>query len=307
MTIVDPNTDITTWMGPMVARRVPEGFPTTPYRILEIEPLAPTIGARVRGVQLADDHSEEVMIELRRALLEWKVLFFPGQDLTQDAHRDFAVRWGDIEVHPFFQYVNPGQRGDHVVNLAKDDKTGGYENHWHHDVTWRPRPSFGAVLRAVEIPEVGGDTCWADAGAAYDLLPDDLKARIEGLEAVHDWRQSFGTKMPADAVEKLAVEHPPAVHPVVRVHPETGRRTLFVNRVFTQHIVGMDRADSDALLARLIAQYDRPEIQVRYRWSAGDVAFWDNRATLHYAISDYHPNRRVMERISIVGDVPTGV
>ena len=169
-----------------------------------------------------------------------------------------------------------------------------------------PTPSFGAVLRAVEVPPIGGDTLWADAAAAYDGLPDDVRSRIDLLDAEHDWRQTFGVAMDPELVESLCAQFPPARHPVVRVHPETGRRTLFVNPFFTQRIVGLDHDGSEELLALLYRQFTRPEYQCRFRWEPGSVAIWDNRATQHYAASDYAPQRRVMDRVSIAGDRPVG-
>lgn len=285
-------------VGPKLGLRPP----TTSYDGFEVRPLSPTIGAVVHGVELRQATPEL----LRPTLLDWKVLFVEDQSLSRDEQRAFALQWGELERHPFFTYVQPGQTDVDVVTLAKDAVTAGFENEWHADLTWHARPSFGAVLRAVEVPAVGGDTLWCDAAAAYDLLPDDVKERIDGLSAVHDWRQTFGLGMPAEARELLAAEFPPAVHPVVRVHPETGRRILFVNRIFTQSIVGLSPAESDELLGLLLRQFERAEIQCRYRWSPGAVAFWDNRSTLHYASSDYFPARRVMDRISIAGDIPLG-
>ena len=193
------------------------------------------------------------------------------------------------------------------MTLAKDALKGGSENEWHTDITGHARPSFGAVLRAVEVPAIGGDTLWADAGAAYDGLSQAVRNRIDPLVAVHDRRRSSGLAMPAEAVEQLSQTFPLVEHPVVRVHPETGRRTLFVNPIFTSHIVGLDDVESERSLAQLYRQITRPEYQCRFRWTAGSVAFWDNRATQHYASSDYFPERRVLERISIAGDTPFGI
>lgn len=295
-------------VGPRVARRVPDGFDTRPYEHFTVRPLSPTIGAEIGGVYLGHDLDEALMDELRRALLEWKVLFFRNQDITRDQQRAFALRWGELEQHPFYRYVQPGKQQDdaEVVRLAKDQLSPGVENEWHQDLTWHARPSFGAVLRAVEVPAVGGDTLWVDTAAAYDDLPDAVREQIDGLAAVHDWRRSFGLAMEPDLIERLLPEFPPTTHPVVRAHPETGRRTLFVNAIFTESIVGLDAAASEALLDRLFAQYRKPEFQCRFRWTPGAVAFWDNRATAHYAASDYHPQPRVMDRISIQGDVPIG-
>jgi taurine dioxygenase len=235
------------------------------------------------------------------------VLFFRDQDIDRAAQRDFAARWGALEQHPFFKYTQPGQSDVDVAMLAKDAQTSAAENIWHNDVTWHTHPSFAAVLRAVEIPAVGGDTLWADMGAAYDLLPEDIQARIDPLEAEHDWMQSFGRAMSQDAIELLRPKFMPVRHPVVRVIPETGRRVLFVNMAFTQRIVGLPEAQSNALLAMLYRHVQRPELQVRLRWRANTVAFWDNRACQHYAASDYYPARRVMDRISIVGERPVGI
>ena len=177
------------------------------------------------------------------------MLFFRDQDITRTEHRAFAERWGELEQHPFYSYVHPDQQSAaDVVTLAKDAESGGVENEWHADITWHVHPSFGAVLRAVEVPELGGDTLWADAGAAYDGLPTDVRDRIDGMVAVHDWRTTFGLAMPPSDVEALSPQFPPVEHPVVRVHPETGRRTLFVNPIFTQHVVGLTPDESDALL-----------------------------------------------------------
>lgn len=217
----------------------------------------------------------------------------------------FAANWGPLETHPFLKMDTdrPDQEPE-VVRFEKGAEIGGYENVWHSDVTWREIPSLGSVLRAIEVPAVGGDTLFADMGAAYERLSDTMKERIDGLVAVHDWVRTFGLGMDAETREKLRVDFPPVEHPVVRTHPETGRKTLYVNRAFTSHIVGLDEAESRALLDYLYNQATFPEYQCRWRWQAGDVAFWDNRSTQHYASSDYFPQRRVMERITVIGDRP---
>ena len=293
-------------MGPRVFPRLPDTFECRPYERLVISPCSPTIGAEISGIDIGADLDDETMAELRQALLEWKVLFFRDQDIDREQHRAFARRWGTLEQHPFFEFAQPGQTAVDVVTLAKDANIGGYENEWHTDITWHETPAFGAVLRAVEIPEVGGDTLWADCGAAYDGLTDEFKERIDGLTAIHDWRLTFGVTMPPDAFDELSQEFPPVEHPIVRIHPETGRRMIFVNPVFTQYVVGVDESESDEILTTLYFAMTRPEYQVRFRWTPGAVAFWDNRATQHYASSDYHPQRRVMDRISIAGDRPFG-
>lgn len=299
-------TDPLAAFGPLVARRTPDDFDNRPYTCFALTPSTPTIGAEIRGVRLSGDLPDSTVAELRRALLEWKVLFFRDQDISRADQRAFAARWGELEQHPFFKYTQPGQTAADVVTLAKDAQTAAAENIWHNDVTWHALPSFASVLRAIEIPPVGGDTLWADTGAAYDLLPDDVKARIDSLEAEHDWMQSFGRTMPQEAIDRLRPHLMPVRHPVVRVIAETGRRVLFVNMAFTQRIIGLPEDESNALLTMLYRHVQRPELQVRLRWQPNTVAFWDNRSCQHYATSDYFPARRVMDRISIVGERPLG-
>jgi taurine dioxygenase len=291
--------------GPRVARRTPEGWVDEPYTRFTLTPIAPVIGAVVEGVSLADPVDDELFHQLNRALLEWKVIFFRDQDLTPKQQAAFAAHWGPLESHPFIG-LRDDQREEapEVVRLEKGPEFGGYENTWHSDVTWREVPSLGSVLRAIEVPENGGDTMWADMAAAYDFLPDFVRERIDGLVAEHDWIHTFGRFMQEDQRAKLREDFPPAHHPVVRTHPETGRRTLYVNRAFTQHLVDVDPDESRALLEILYAQASFPEYQCRWHWRPGDIAFWDNRSTQHYAISDYFPQRRVMERITVIGDRP---
>ena len=292
--------------GPRVASRTVDGWVHQPYVGFTVRPVAPLIGAEIIGVSLADPLTPAMHAELNRALLEWKVLFFRKQDITPEQHSAFAAHWGPLESHPFIG-LRDDQRDEapQVVRLEKGPKFGGYENTWHSDVTWREAPSLGSVLRAIELPEVGGDTLFADMAAAYDLLPDVVRDRLDGLVAEHDWIDTFGAFMDPVKRDELRKDFPPAHHPVVRTHPETGRKTLYVNRAFTRRILDMDPADSRELLEILYNQATFPEYQCRWHWEAGDVAFWDNRSTQHYASSDYFPQRRIMERITVIGDRPT--
>jgi taurine dioxygenase len=300
-------TDLLAAYGPLVADRVSADFATEPYTRITVAPMTPTIGAEVSGVRVCGDLDEPTRAEIYRALLEWKVLFFRGQVIERAEQRAFAELWGTPEAHPFFKFVQPGQSDVDVTRLAKDAETAGVENNWHNDNTWHREPSKAAVLRAIEVPPVGGDTLWADTNAAYDLLPDDVKERIDPLVAEHDWIQSFGASMSADDIATLRPQFPAAHHPVVRVHPDTGRKGLFVNMIFTQRIVGLPEDESAELLRMLYRHIQRPEFQVRLRWQPNTIAFWDNRACQHYAASDYFPARRVMERISVAGDRPLGI
>ncbi|MZE75457.1 TauD/TfdA family dioxygenase, partial [Streptomyces sp. SID5789] len=272
-----------------------------PYEHFEVVPQARTIGAEIRGVDLSRPLGATLREELNRALLEWKVLFFRAQHLTSGQQRDFAGHWGELETNPL---LSAGASAD-VVRFDKG--AGGaptYENVWHTDVTFRERPALGAVLQLREVPPFGGDTMWADMAAAYDNLPPEVKERVDGARAVHDFIPGFARFYGPERLAPHQDLFPPVEHPVVRTHPETGRRMLFVNTSFTTRITGMDRAESDRLLRLLFQQAHVPEYQVRFRWQAGDVAFWDNRATQHYAVGDYGSERRVAERVAIAGDRP---
>jgi taurine dioxygenase len=279
-------------------------------RSLEIEdltilPMTPTIGAEVEGIDLSRPLDASTVSALRRALLDWKVLFFRDQDITTDQHLAFARNFGDLEVHPFAPQ-KPGY--PEVLAITHDANSRGKENTWHSDVTWRLEPSLGSILRALEIPPVGGDTLFADMYAAYDGLKDEVKASLEGRVAVHDFVNfRKGMRKRGVSEEEIAAfdrQYPKVEHPVIRTHPETGRKAIYVNAGFTQAIVGMEKAESDALLAHLYAQAAIPEYQCRFRWTPNAIAFWDNRASQHYAASDYFPAVRRMERVTVVGDRP---
>jgi taurine dioxygenase len=272
---------------------------------LTIAPLTPTIGAEIGNIDLRQPLSAATRHLLREALLDWKVLFFRDQNITTEQHLDFARNFGDLEVHPFAPH-KPGY--PEVLSIAHGPDNRGRENAWHSDVTWRAIPSLGSVLRAQEVPDVGGDTLFADMYAAYDGLTDAIKQKIEGKKAVHDFTH-FRTGMRKQGKSEAEIEafnkqYPPVEHPVVRTHPETKRKCLYVNVGFTLHIVGMEKAQSDALLKHLYAQATIPEYQCRFRWQNNSIAFWDNRASQHYAASDYYPAVRRMERVTIIGDRP---
>jgi taurine dioxygenase len=272
---------------------------------LSLKPLTPTIGVEVEGVDLCSPLDAPTLAALRQALLNWKVLFFRDQDITTEQHLAFARHFGDLEVHPFAPH-KPGY--PEVLAITHDRENRGRENTWHSDVTWRTKPSLGSVLRAIEVPPVGGDTLFADMHAAYEGLSDDVKQRIDGKTAVHDFaffRDRLRKRGATEAeIEAFNRQYPPVEHPVVRTHPETGHKGIYVNAVFTQFIVGMDRAESDAVLKHLYAQAGIPEYQCRFRWQANAIAFWDNRACQHYAASDYWPAVRRMERVTVIGDRP---
>jgi taurine dioxygenase len=271
------------------------------YAAFEARPLSPTIGAELIGIDLAAPLSDAAIGEVRRALLEFKVVFFRDQHaLTRKQHIAFARRFGELEIHP----ATPKDQEDReVLRIAHGPDSRGVENNWHSDVTWREKPSLGSILRAIELPEVGGDTLFADMYAAFEGLSPEMQKFVRGLTAVHDIARVFARRL-NKSVEELHAQYPPMEHPVVRTHPETGRPLLFVNTGFTSHIKGLSKKESDGLLEYLYAQAAIPEYQCRFRWAPGSLAFWDNRACQHYAASDYYPAVRIMERVTIAGDRP---
>ena len=272
---------------------------------ITITPKSPTIGAEIDGVQLGDDLSDETIGTIRQALLDHKVIFFRDQDITTEQHLAFGRRFGALEVHPFA--INKPDFPE-VLAITHDADNPGRENGWHSDVTWRLQPSLGSILRCIECPLVGGDTLFADMYAAYDGLPQRIKERVDGRVARHDFanfRRLMRHRGASDAeIAEMESTYPNPEHPVVRTHPETGRNGIYVNNAFTQEIVGMDPDESGELLQVLYDQAKFPEYQVRFTWEPNSIAFWDNRACQHYATSDYWPNVRRVERVTIVGDTP---
>ncbi len=267
----------------------------------DVTPVAATIGAVVSGIDIAADLDDDTIAELREAWLAYKVLFFREQTLTGADHVGFARRFGELEVHPFI----PGnEEYPELVRFEKSADTGGYENGWHSDVTWRERPSMGAILRAVQVPATGGDTLFSDVAAAYEGLSTQWKQRVDGLTATHDYSLAFGHHLDAEAKAEMNRKYPQVAHPVVRTHPETDAKLLYVNRFFTSHIDGVSAAESREIIEHLSDQAAIAEYQARFRWEPDSVAFWDNRAVQHYAASDYWPDVRIMERASIIGDRP---
>ena len=270
------------------------------FEHFEVLPQSPCLGAEVRGVDLSKPMDAPLVADIERALVEYKVLFFRDQSISRSEHAAFARNFGALEVHPFL----PEGEAPEVIRFEKDENVVGVENNWHSDVSWRETPSLGSVLRAHAVPTVGGDTLWTDMEAVYDGLADDLKAEIEGRFAIHDFIHTFGVALSDEERAKKRKEFPPARHPIVRTHPISGRRCLYVNKIFTSHVDGLAEDESRALLDRLFHETEVPEYQIRFRWQRDSVAFWDNRSTQHYASSDYWPQERVMERLTIVGDRP---
>lgn len=272
---------------------------------LEIEQLSPTIGAVLHGVDLRRPLSEQQRQDIYQALLDFKVIFFRDQKLSSAQHLAFARNFGELEVHPFAKHK---EGMPEVLAITHDRDSKGKENAWHSDVTWRLKPSLGSVLRAVEVPEVGGDTLFADMEAAYEGLSPELKAQLEGAVAVHDFahfRRPYEKQGRLAELKKLEEKYPNPRHPVIRTHPDTGRKSIYVNIGFTKEIVGMPAEESKRLLRHLYSKASIPEYQCRFKWQPHSIAFWDNRSCQHYAVSDYWPAVRRMERVTIAGDTPS--
>lgn len=280
--------------------------------VIEVRPLTCTIGAELRNVDLgAASRDAQLVAQIGALLLKHRVLFFRQQNFSRAEHVAFARHFGELEDHPVAD-SDPDHPGLVRIYKTPESPKERYENSWHTDAAWREKPPFGCVLHCLECPPVGGDTMWANMVEAYARLPEAIKARIAPLRARHSIEATFGAAMPIEQRLALKAQYPDAEHPVVRTHPDTGEKILFVN-VFTTHFtnfhnaenvrVGQDftRGGSD-LLQYLISQAAIPEIQVRWRWQPNDVAMWDNRSTQHYAVMDYPPCDRKMERAGIIGE-----
>nr|WP_281333692.1 TauD/TfdA family dioxygenase [Polyangium sp. 6x1] len=282
---------------------------------IEVAPMTCIIGAELAGVSLADAARDDALFaEIRALLLKHRVLFLRDQDITRADHVAFARRFGKLEDHPIAD-SDPDHPG--LVRIYKDlnSPPEHYENAYHCDATFREAPPMGCVLRCLESPAVGGDTIWVNMVEAHRRLPESVQHQIAGLRARHSIEASFGAAMPMEKRHALRERFPDPEHPVVRTHPETGEKILFVN-AFTTHFVnfhtpehvrcGQDFAPgASQLLNYLISQAQIPEYQVRFRWKKNSVAIWDNRCTQHYAVQDYWPGVRKMERATIVGDRPS--
>jgi len=279
---------------------------------IRVEPVAPALGAEISNVSIENAvKDDDLFAEILSLLLKYKVLFFRDQNISPATHVAFARKFGELETHP----VVPSHPDHAELLLLNRDTKHSYENTWHCDATWRAEPPLGAILRCVVCPDVGGDTMWANMALAYERLPEHVKTRIANLRAKHSIEHSFGGSMPAEERAKLSAAYPMAEHPVVRMHPETGEKVLFVNQGFTTHFVnfhnhedvryGQDfTIEANNLMNYLVRQAEIPEYQVRLRWRPNTIAMWDNRATQHYAIHDFYPAERRMMRATIVGDRP---
>ncbi|MBV1918759.1 MAG: TauD/TfdA family dioxygenase [Sphingomonadaceae bacterium] len=272
--------------------------PNPSFTRFSVAPLTTHIGAEISGIDLRDEQPDEVIAEIRKALLTYKVIFFRDQDVTQEQQIGFGRRFGDLEIHPL---TDEDQPNPEILHLKSGTRVATAAV-WHSDVTWRETPPLGSILRARIMPEVGGDTIWSDQVAAYEGLSPAMKEWVCTLTALHDGSQ-FKDRTGGTA-DSFWEKYPVQEHPVVRTHPETGERALYVNTSFTVGIKDLSKKESDWLLQHLYDQALKAEYQVRFRWEVNSVAFWDNRACQHYAVHDYAPAIRHMERVTIVGDKP---
>src|SRR5215468_4687183 len=272
---------------------------------IQVTPLATHVGAAIVGVDLAGSPSPTVLHEIRRALGEYGVVFFRDQELTPEQHIAFARCFGEIDVNRFFATVSGYPMIAEVRKEPEQQRNIG--NGWHTDHSYDEAPALGSMLYAREVPNTGGDTLFASMYAAYDALSDGLKATLEGLKALHSSRHVFGAAAAARRGDlegrirnpELATQD--AVHPVVIRHPETGRKALYVNPGFTLRFEGWTEDESRPLLQYLYRHAVRPEFTCRFQWREGSLAFWGNRSTWHFAVNDYHGERRLLHRITIQG------
>jgi len=270
-----------------------------------INRLSPSIGAELLDIDLKKPLDQSLKDEIYQALLVYKVIFFRDQDLTIEEHLAFAKNFGELEVHPF---ANNDEQYPEVLKITHNEKSKGKENTWHSDVTWRLEPSLGSVLRMKEAPKFGGDTLFSDMYAAYEDLSDEIKEKLDGAIAIHDF-VGFRKRMEKIGVSKEEIEafnkkYPMPEHPVVRTHPDTDRKLIYVNAAFTQYIKDWDPEESSEMLRFLYSKATTPEYQCRFVWEKNSIAFWDNRSVQHYAASDYWPEVRRVERVTIIGDRP---
>ncbi len=287
-----------------------------PVKQIEVRPITTALGAEVHGIDLARPLTNKELDTVHQAFLDHQVIFFRDQDISPEQHLDFARKFGELDVHPFAAGLKDYPEIMPVVKEAEDHTKTNFGGKWHSDVTFYEEPALGSILYALDVPKIGGDTLWANMYLAYETLSDGLKKTLDGLEAVHSAKRVYGLNnsrtirrhkdgsgisMKVQASEEAEAE---VSHPVVRTHPETGRKLLFVNANFTERFVGWTEEESLPLLDFLCEHATQPAFTCRFRWQKGSIAFWDNRCTQHLAMNDYHGQRREMHRVTICGDKP---
>ena len=270
---------------------------------MKIEAVTPAIGAEISGVSLNKDLNDDICDQIYKALIKYQVVFFRDQDLSPESHLKLAKSFGEPEPpHPVYPHVDGYEN---IVLLKNDEDIIPDTNDWHKDLTFKANPPFASILHGIKIPDVGGDTLWASMSAAYDNLPDGWKQHLENLEAINDmgtFRNDFYRDGGIDSVNNALKNVGSAVHKVIETHPVSGLKYLNVNQSFTRNIVNESQGQSDHILQFLYQHIAKPEFQVRFRWRNNSVAIWDNRITQHYAVVDYLPNIRHMQRVTVLND-----
>jgi taurine dioxygenase len=286
-------------MLPITSTQVEEG--DMAHRTIEVRKVTPHCGAEVHGVDLSTQVDEGVAKQLQDALAEHCVLFFRNQQMTPDQQKAFGRRFGDLHIHPAYPMLLDGHPEIMVIYADERSKRVAGED-WHSDVSCDAEPPLGTVLYMVDVPPVGGDTLFASMYAAYDTLSAPMKRLLEGMTAIHDGERLYRGRY--EGVVDEGKVYPKSEHPVIRTHPVSGRKALFVNRGFTTRITQLEKHESDAVLEMLYRHIETPEFQCRFQWQPGSVAFWDNRCAQHHAMWDYYPHRRRGLRVTIKGDRP---
>lgn len=273
---------------------------------MEIQLLSRDIGAKILGINLSENLSQKIYDDIYDALIKYQVIFFKNQVISPKDHIKFAKSFGDIESsHPIYPHV---KEFPEVVVLENNKNNPPDTNVWHTDVTFKPKPAFASILYSLVIPPVGGDTMWSSMTAAYAALPNEIKKYIHELKAVHDmsdFRNNFTVGEPEGLANKLIKAHErfgSAIHPIVKIHPISKKPFLYINPGFTVHVIGMNSTESRRLLNYLYDHMNQPEFQIRFKWSENDIAMWDNRCTMHYALSDYNGLNRKMHRVTVIND-----
>lgn len=272
---------------------------------IDIQPISGALGAEIGGIDLASDLSVSQYQTLRRLLVEHEVIFFRDQNISPAQHKALAESFGPLQQHPAYNTV---EGFDEITILESTPEKPTKIEMWHSDMTFRLHPPMGTILRSVIVPEKGGDTLWASMTAAYEGLSRPMQTLLEGLHAIHDFKHGFKESLAEPGgVERLAdavAENPPVRHPVIRTHPESGKKVIFVNSLFTTHIEELPRSESEALLAFIFAHVTTPEYTCRFAWKPNSIAIWDNRSTQHKPVNDYFPAHRQLLRTTIDGDQP---
>ena len=273
--------------------------------MFDVRPMAGALGAEVLGIDLSEDMTAERAAQIRQLLNEYEVIFFRDQDISPQHQKALALSFGPLQTHPAYDTV---ENFPEITILESTPEKPTRIEAWHSDMTFREHPPMGTVLKSEVVPPKGGDTLWSSMTAAYDGLSKPLQTFLGTLTAVHDFSYGFKESLAAPGgKERLAdavAANPPVRHPVIRVHPETGKKVIFVNSLFTTHIEGLRAAESDALLAYLFNHVTVPEYTCRFQWRVNSIAIWDNRSTQHKPVNDYFPAHRRLHRITIDGDRP---